>query len=495
MAKLTTDEFAESVKTKYPQYKDVDNATLTTKMLEKYPQYSEKVETGTPTVSEPKKGIIGKIGSFLAPTATNSINKLRAGEGIGLRDIAGSALEIGSLALPATAGAKVLGLGTKALKGISAARKIGSAATTGAIAGGMSGAGRSIGEGGGINDVATSTAGGAILGGATGAILPVIPGLANKAKTVIKPVSVAEKQAQKGKDILETAGRVVQGESAEQKIGAKVLGKLDTEGVETYEQLSQRLKDQTKKRIEGVESEFAKDMTPRKLSELSQKVEVPVGDRKIVGTKNYVSDALSQLGKQYRSTLDLQSELRIKGLQQKAKSQGLTGGEINELAKEHGRVLTGFDANNKLASGLSKQASENTRKGLKDTARGFLKTDKAKNLDKEASEFIRVQELVDDMVEKVNKLQQKVEKRGLLQKVGRGIGAAVDVGTGGLIKALGQKLLVESDIGNKSANALRIQENLQKNLKLLKKLNSAPKSAIPKMIKDFMEGAKSSVGK
>ena len=40
---LSVDEFAESVKAKYPQYKDVDNAVLAQKMIEKYPQYKDKV--------------------------------------------------------------------------------------------------------------------------------------------------------------------------------------------------------------------------------------------------------------------------------------------------------------------------------------------------------------------------------------------------------------------------------------------------------------------
>jgi hypothetical protein len=45
---LTTDQFAESVKAKYPEYKNVDNATLAQKMIAKYPQYAEKVATTPP---------------------------------------------------------------------------------------------------------------------------------------------------------------------------------------------------------------------------------------------------------------------------------------------------------------------------------------------------------------------------------------------------------------------------------------------------------------
>ena len=40
---MNPNEFAETIKAKYPQYKDVDNLTLATKMVEKYPAYSSKV--------------------------------------------------------------------------------------------------------------------------------------------------------------------------------------------------------------------------------------------------------------------------------------------------------------------------------------------------------------------------------------------------------------------------------------------------------------------
>lgn len=42
--KLTVDEFALKIKSQYPEYKDIDNFELATKIIEKYPQYGESVE-------------------------------------------------------------------------------------------------------------------------------------------------------------------------------------------------------------------------------------------------------------------------------------------------------------------------------------------------------------------------------------------------------------------------------------------------------------------
>jgi hypothetical protein len=53
---LTTDQFAESVKAKYPEYKNVDNATLAQKMIAKYPEYANKV-TPTPSTSLPQQAV------------------------------------------------------------------------------------------------------------------------------------------------------------------------------------------------------------------------------------------------------------------------------------------------------------------------------------------------------------------------------------------------------------------------------------------------------
>lgn len=42
--KLSVDDFAQKIKTKYPEYDKVDNTELTQKMIEKYPEYRDKIE-------------------------------------------------------------------------------------------------------------------------------------------------------------------------------------------------------------------------------------------------------------------------------------------------------------------------------------------------------------------------------------------------------------------------------------------------------------------
>ena len=45
---LSVQDFATKIKTKYPQYKDVDDTELAKRIVEKYPQYKEQVNFEQP---------------------------------------------------------------------------------------------------------------------------------------------------------------------------------------------------------------------------------------------------------------------------------------------------------------------------------------------------------------------------------------------------------------------------------------------------------------
>lgn len=62
-AKVTADQFAETIKAKYPQYASVDNNTLTQKMLAKYPQYADRI--ALPANAAPEPDILQKASDFI----------------------------------------------------------------------------------------------------------------------------------------------------------------------------------------------------------------------------------------------------------------------------------------------------------------------------------------------------------------------------------------------------------------------------------------------
>lgn len=112
---------------------------------------------------EPKRGVLGKVAHFLAPTATKSFEKLGAGEKLGARDILGSALEIGSFAFPVGGIAKGLGLAGKAA--LTASQKVLLGITVGATGGALGEAGRAVGEGADLGKVTARSLGGGLVGG------------------------------------------------------------------------------------------------------------------------------------------------------------------------------------------------------------------------------------------------------------------------------------------------------------------------------------------
>lgn len=146
----------------------------TTKKLNIRDLHPDSYSIATPqTPSEPST--LEKIGQFIAPTATGTIKKLAGGESVSGRDILGSALEVGSFVLPVGAVARGAGLAAKgiglAAKGLG--RKALETGVVGAATGALSGAGKTVGEGGTVGDIAGSALGGAVAGGALGSALPV----------------------------------------------------------------------------------------------------------------------------------------------------------------------------------------------------------------------------------------------------------------------------------------------------------------------------------
>jgi hypothetical protein len=63
--RLNVDQFAEKVKAKYPEYKDVDNATLTSKIIDKYPEYKDQVNLES---KKKEESYGGYQSSFSEPT-------------------------------------------------------------------------------------------------------------------------------------------------------------------------------------------------------------------------------------------------------------------------------------------------------------------------------------------------------------------------------------------------------------------------------------------
>lgn len=300
-----------------------------------------------------------------------------------------------------------------------------------------------------------------------------------------KFVSKAFKSARGTNNATEALGEILQGKTKDLKAGERVFKVLDTKGVQTYEDLGARVDDlisASSKKVDELLSSEGKVFSPQ---ELITKGKTEGG--KVVET-NYVTQAIEHLRDFAKNSGDSVSAGNFEELLGKANSQGLSTLELNQLARKYGMEF-GDKAFNKLGdakTSVSAQLYENVRSGLKKLARNGVNGDVAKNLDGLISDAYTVRDLVRKNIEKVNSLEQRVIKRGWGEKLGRALGVAVDTATGGVVSSMFKKLSVPSNMGNKSLNALGIEERLSSNLKILDEaLNSKTYGAFESAIKKF----------
>lgn len=222
---------------------------------------------------------------------------------------------------------------------------------------------------------------------------------------------------------------------------------------DTTKMSPQELSSAVDKQIQLNESNNATDYTndksgPRPMSSF----ETTVGKGTDAVTTNPVQDAIDQLKTHYTATGDSKGLANIKALETKAsgplvenadgemvrdttKAQGLTSQELDNLAKEHGRVMpSAFSKTGEPLTGLNKELTENTRSGVKATARGVLgetnpeAAARVTQVDHATSEAIHTQDLLDKQAETQNTAGQKslakngkpnIFKRALDSKVGK----------------------------------------------------------------------------
>lgn len=368
-------------------------------------------------------------------------------------------------------------------KVLSTAQKVKEGAKVGAAYGSIGGATTAMQEGEGVGGTLKQAASGAAIGAGLGGGL----GYAGaKAGAAIDRFGrrVAIKAEQNLKTASKVTGEILQGETDDIARGQRVLQTLDPEKVKTYEQGFQALDERVKKLSADQDALLAGDKTVRRMADLN--VSQKIGDGSKAVKHNYVKDALSQLADFYKKTNDQVGLAELNQLKTKATRQGLTVQEINDIARLHGQKLNAYNASGELASGLSKQAAENTRAGLKTTVRDFYGGEPSKLIDKEIGDTIRVRDLFQKNVEAVNKLKQRIQERSLGAKAGYLVGKIINtIGLGspkGIVEAL-----IPRGQGFKVMNALDLEKNLQKNLKILQEITKKdmPESEMIKALEKF----------
>lgn len=275
-------------------------------------------------------------------------------------------------------------------------------------------------------------------------------------------------------------GEVLQGTTQDIKKGTAGLSLIDTKGIKTYQKLNEAIDNKIPELAKVVDNEFAQDTTKTLLDDLKIVKPTKAGGEVSI---NYVDNALKQLDELYEKTGDAVAQADIKDLINTAKTEGLNKLEINDIARTYGQEF-GEKAFGKIGEPLTSvnaQMYENTRKGVKEVARSGLVSDVAKKADEAMSKLYNTRALVKKNVEAVNKLMNRIEERGLIEKIGYNVSKYADILTGGSLRGFVGGILPRG-AGYKTLNALDLEALLERNLKII---NEATKAKTPSQFKDI----------
>ena len=238
------------------------------------------------------------------------------------------------------------------------------------------------------------------------------------------------------------------------------------EGTPTYKELSDAIGAKGSALNEKQSELLSSVPGTRKLDEF---VKTSVSGAKTAST-NPVENAFSHLEELYANTGRQDDLVRIQALRDAAVTEGLTVKQLNDFAIEYGQARSGFSAaTGQPLTSVNAQMYENTRKGVKEMVRNTLPDDTSRLIDSQISRNIDLRNAIADVEEKVMNLQNKINERGLGEKIGRMIGKTTDAATGHSLRGF-TSALFPSNVGLKQMNSLEIQAALSKNLKTLDKL-------------------------
>lgn len=293
--------------------------------------------------------------------------------------------------------------------------------------------------------------------------------------TALKEINATKKVAEIAKaksEIEKISGMVSQGKKGDIPAVVKTLSNVDTKGVKTYSDLTRKLDEKSSSLVSALDEKLAQDTQKIKLSDstLSEKVPSKFGEVEV--KHNFVQDALNQLDELYTKTNDPVNKRVVEIMRQKADADGLSVLELNGIARKYGSEFSGkaFGKTGEPLTSVNAQAFENTRSGLKDTARQFYGDESFKVIDEEISRVIKTKDLVKRVDESVNKLRQRVTERSLGAKAGRAVFNLIDTISGGSLGGLVRAAVIPRGAGLKVMNALDIEAILKQNLERIKEL-------------------------
>lgn len=361
-------------------------------------------------------------------------------------------------------------------------------AKTGAIAGGAYGAGEEMTQKDStLGSILKEGAVGGVVGGGTGGILGAATPVAVKAVSPAMRLLRREEEISKALDrIALTSGR--SDLSRDSEIAGRALREIDVDGIKTNAELVDRIDEEVGAIRSAQDKALETDPTKRNLTQLQQTIDV--NGQKV--KKNYVSEALDQLETEYVKTNNIRGATQVRQLREKANGEGLTVKEVNELARLHAKDLNAFNpVTGTLSSGLAKQTAENTRQGVKETGRALFGNKVSQEADRAMSDLLRLKAIATKRANEVEKLRTATLDPSVSKRVGALIEQAVNIVSLGTSRGLFSAVMKSAGKTTGKANAIELEKQLARDLKLIQEANAkgASEQTIINKLNEFIKAA------
>ena len=363
-------------------------------------------------------------------------------------------------------------------------------AKVGAVGGGAYGAGNEMTKKDStVGSIAKEGAVGTLFGGGVGAAGGAV------APQLTKLISPAERLIRREQEIGDALKRVAVSRSSKSNLARdaetvnRALREVDLDGVTTNAELVTRLDEQIGTIAKKMDEVLETDPTRRKMDQLTNTIDV--NGQKV--THNYVSEALDQLEKEYIKTNNLRKLAEVRQIRQKAISEGLTTKEVNDIARRHASDLNAFSPlSGELSSGLAKQTAENTRKGLKTTARTNFGNEISQEADKAIADLSRLKTIAQGRAQAVERAKTMIVKPSMSQRVGGLLEQALNIATlgtsRGLFHALANSTLKGAAKTQNKLNAIELEKMMAKDIKLIQEASQqgASEETIIRKLEEFI---------
>lgn len=185
-----------------------------------------------------------------------------------------------------------------------------------------------------------------------------------------------------------------------------------------------------------------------------------------VVSKDYMNDVIDNLTELYTKWWDIDKQAKILNVKELYNKWALKLKDANDLLRVYSSEFgdKAFSkANWDPLTSVSAQQYENIRKWAKELLRSQFADDWLKQLDQAYSKWVKTEEFINKMSDKVNALQQKIQERWFIENITRKLWRWVDLVTWWWVRWFLTSFL-PSNIGNKVLNSLDLQDQLAKNL-------------------------------